>query len=457
MANDFAKISFTLDISDVESKAGKLQSIIDKYNGKEFPIKFKVEMSGAEQDLGKLERSLSNIQQLSSRVTTSMHQMQGATGAAGKSQTVSMQKSQQQMAALLRTVQTQINQSSLKTGKMIDSRELDKAKEDLLELGKLYEQFETLDLSQYGKGGKFQFTEEQLSQFNQLTHALEKYRLSLREADVASREAGAEISSSLSFRKLENRMMEFWNNYGSSVQRSAKHTKEFERQLQAVQSGTGDIAKMTDSFIKYENQMHELGMTEPSILQRLQSGFSGKLFYMTMAQAAMYTRQAVRQMFVNTKDIDSAMTQLQIVTKGSDADMSQYFETASESAQKLGVSIVDLTNSATTFSRLGYSAEESEQLAEYTAMLTKVGDIDTQTVTNAVTAIVKAFDMDVDDVQGVMDKMVEVGNNFPISVSDLAEGMNNTGSALHAAGNDFDQSVALLTAANTTVNLCRSA
>ena len=48
-------------------------------------------------------------------------------------------------------------------------------------------------------------------------------------------------------------------------------------------------------------------------------------------------------------------------------------------------------------------------------------------------------------------------NNFPISVSEIAEGMKNASSALAAAGNSFDQSVALLTAANTTINLCRVA
>lgn len=42
-------------------------------------------------------------------------------------------------------------------------------------------------------------------------------------------------------------------------------------------------------------------------------------------------------------------------------------------------------------------------------------------------------------------------NNFPISVSQIAEGMNNASSALAAAGNTFEQSVALLTSTNTTL------
>ena len=73
------------------------------------------------------------------------------------------------------------------------------------------------------------------------------------------------------------------------------------------------------------------------------------------------------------------------------------------------------------------------------------------------TAIIKAFDMDVSQVESVMDKLVTVGNNFPISVSQIAEGMNNASSMLAVAGNSFEESVALLTAANTTIELCGAA
>ena len=84
-------------------------------------------------------------------------------------------------------------------------------------------------------------------------------------------------------------------------------------------------------------------------------------------------------------------------------------------------------------------------------------NIDVSSAQSAITAITKAYDIGADQIESVMDKLVEVGNNYPISVAQLAEGMNNAGSALAAAGNSFEQSLALLTAANTTVDLCRAA
>ncbi len=98
--------------------------------------------------------------------------------------------------------------------------------------------------------------------------------------------------------------------------------------------------------------------------------------------------------------------------------------------------------------------DTSTTLAKYTSMISKVGDIGVADVQSAVTAIVKAFNIDASDtdaIESVFDKMVEVGNNLPVSVSELADGLNNASSSLAAAGNTYEQSLALLAASNATV------
>ena len=176
-----------------------------------------------------------------------------------------------------------------------------------------------------------------------------------------------------------------------------------------------------------------------------------------ITRVIMYVIRAIRQMISASIELDSAMAQMQIVTKSSESQMNKFADSAANAAQRIGSSITDFISSATTFARLGYSMDESSQLAEFTAMLQNVGDIDVSEAQDAITSIVKAFDVDTDKIESVMDKLVATGNAFPISVSQIAEGMTNASSALSAAGNSFEQSVALLTAANTTINLCRAA
>lgn len=173
--------------------------------------------------------------------------------------------------------------------------------------------------------------------------------------------------------------------------------------------------------------------------------------WLTVSQVIMYAIRTVKQMVSTSVELDTAMTQMQIVTKATADEMEQFGNKAAAAAQKTASSIKDIISSSTTYARLGYSSDESVQLAQYTAMLQNVGDIDVSDAQDAVTAIVKAYKKDASEIEDVMDKLVVAGNNFPISVSQIAEGMNNASSTLAASGNSFEQSIALLTAANTTI------
>lgn len=173
--------------------------------------------------------------------------------------------------------------------------------------------------------------------------------------------------------------------------------------------------------------------------------------WFSITRVIMAVVRGIRQMIKTTIELDDAMTQLEIVTHANEQALTEYGNAISKTASRIGASIKDLIDSTTVYARLGYSLEESSHLAEYTSMLQNVGDIDVADAQDAITAIVKAYGKGVDEIERIMDEMVKVGNNFPISVSQLAEGMNNAGSSLAAAGNSFEQSLALLAAANTTV------
>ena len=162
-------------------------------------------------------------------------------------------------------------------------------------------------------------------------------------------------------------------------------------------------------------------------------------------------RRVIREMVDAAIELDDAMTQLKIVTDDTAASYRAFMDRVTVSARELAVNIKDLITATTTYARLGYSIEESSTMAEMTTMLQSVGDIDASSAQDAITSMVKAFGIEIDDLERVMDELVTVGNNFPISVSQLATGMTNASSTLAAAGNSIEESIALLMAANVTI------
>ena len=227
----------------------------------------------------------------------------------------------------------------------------------------------------------------------------------------------------------------------------------------AYDNGSGSIGAVSESVARFRAQLKDTefilkhnGDATKSWSDRLGNLAQKFGAWLSVSQVIMRAIRVIRQMISESIELDSAMTQMQIVTKASTDEMEKFGDAAVEAAQKTATSVTDIIDSATTYARLGYSMPDATTLAEYTAMLQNVGDIDVEDAQNAITAIIKAFDdISASNIEEVMDKLVETGNNFPISVSQIAEGMNNASSTLAAAGNSFEQSVALLTAANTTI------
>lgn len=209
-----------------------------------------------------------------------------------------------------------------------------------------------------------------------------------------------------------------------------------------------DEAEESDRVIKRNGDAHKSwSQTFSNMAQKFSTWISA-------SQVVMAAVRSMKQMVTEAIAVDDAMTQMQIVTKASSSEMSKFGDNAAKVAKQTASSITDVIDSATTYARLGYNMDTSTTLAKYTSMISKVGDIEVADVQSAVTAIVKAFKIDASDtdaIESVFDKMVEVGNNLPVSVSELAEGLNNASSALAAAGNTYEQSLALLAASNATV------
>ena len=364
-----------------------------------------------------------------------------------------IQKSNAVIAEMNRDYEGKINLGDIDAAQKLNAG-WDNLAKDLQKLGAVSEEFSTqysaLQNMIKARGANL---DEARRKYDELRDAIKRAQKAEEENQKQQKEMD---SAALTYDKLTNKVTAYFHKFESEIKKQPGLMAQYNQLLSDLgkqgfgltKDGAQEAAVKVQEF---QIACEQAGVGAKSFFERLIGGFGNKMLYMGISRAITYMRRFVRQIWTNVKEIDDAMAQLQIVTGASAGDMARYYDDAAASAKRLAVSIKDVIESTTTFARLGYSASDSNILAEYTAMLTKVGDIDTQSATDAVTALVKAFDLDISDVQLVMDQMVEVGNNFPISVSQLAEGMNNAGSALAAAGNTVEQSFALLTAANTTV------
>lgn len=149
------------------------------------------------------------------------------------------------------------------------------------------------------------------------------------------------------------------------------------------------------------------------------------------------------------KEIDSALTELKKVTDETDATYAQFLNTMSKTGAEVGATVQDLTNMAANWARLGYSIEEAGELAKSTAVLLNVSEFtDADSASEALISTMQAYGYAAEDSMHVVDVLNEIGNNFAISSDGIATALQDSASSLMAAGNNLEQSVAMIAAAN---------
>lgn len=149
------------------------------------------------------------------------------------------------------------------------------------------------------------------------------------------------------------------------------------------------------------------------------------------------------------REIDSALTELKKVTDETDETYAQFLKTMSQTGAEVGATVQDLTNMAANWARLGYSIEEAGELAKSTAVLLNVSEFtDADSASEALISTMQAYGYAAEDSMHVVDILNEIGNNFAISSDGIATALQDSASSLMAAGNNLEQSVAMIAAAN---------
>lgn len=161
----------------------------------------------------------------------------------------------------------------------------------------------------------------------------------------------------------------------------------------------------------------------------------------------------LRQGFNEVLEIDTAMTELKKVTDETAVAYDSFAKSAYASSKKIGSTMKEFIQATADFARLGYSIDEASQLAEAANVYKNVGDgiDDVAQASESIISTMKAFNIEATDSMGIVDRFNEIGNNFAIDSVGIGEALQRSASALAEAGNSIDESIALVTAANSVV------
>ncbi len=207
-----------------------------------------------------------------------------------------------------------------------------------------------------------------------------------------------------------------------NVSKNTNLYSNMQRVRSEVANCTGDLQAQRTAWAKLEAQAEQLGLTVESIDQKLVRLFK-EHFQTAMIMAGLHLiQQGTQQVYQNVVEINTAMTELKKVTDETDATYDQFLLNAADKAKKLGATISDVVNATADFARLGYSLEDSAELANSAILYKNVGDgiDDISEATESIISTMKAFNIQAQNSIQIVDKFNKVGKQhcpkFTISV-----------------------------------------
>lgn len=266
-------------------------------------------------------------------------------------------------------------------------------------------------------------------------------------------------------KNVQSAMMSFASSIEGTSFQFTKMSADGTKMFGTLDDGSGTLRNITVGLDQASGQLHiwenaasNAGHATANLTNQWED-FRTQIIDGAKRIAGMYIgvqefMQAFRTGFNYVKEIDLAMTELKKVTDETDASYKQFLEDAAGTSGIIGSTISDFTEATANFARLGYSMEESASMAETAIVYKNVADgLDTvEESTESIISTMKAFGIEANDTMSIIDKYNEVGNNFAITSAGIGEALQRSASALFEAGNTIDESIALVTAANSVVN-----
>lgn len=208
-----------------------------------------------------------------------------------------------------------------------------------------------------------------------------------------------------------------------------------------------NVKKIHTAWTKVAEQERAAGREGKSFFTMLSSAKLGHLVSQIAGFFSFYDLINVgKQAFEVVKQLDYALVDLKKTTSMSSTELEKFYYDSNDVAKKMGVTTQEIIDQASAWSRLGYSTKEAAtEMAQLSSQFSSISPgMDTDTAQEGLVSIMKAWDIDPDQVKSeIMDNINALGNAMAESNQDIVEGMERSAAALAAVGTDYEDAFAM--------------
>lgn len=168
------------------------------------------------------------------------------------------------------------------------------------------------------------------------------------------------------------------------------------------------------------------------------------------AGAVYAVQRAFGEVVKATIEVEKSLTDINVVLNASARDLGKFGKDLFSIAKNTGQGFDQVAKAATEFARQGLGIEETLKRTSDALILSRLSGLDAARSVETLTAAVNTFSRAGLTSTQIINKLANVDAAFAVSTADLAEAISRVGSTAQDVGVDFDQLIAIVTAAQQT-------
>lgn len=252
-------------------------------------------------------------------------------------------------------------------------------------------------------------------------------------------------------KNLQRQKQSFSNEIDSWLKDNSAAANQFGEKLADIKAKISDcngaqLDSLKGEFLDVVNAAESAGVATKTFGDKLKDTLKGEFFQaFSISRLFDYAVDAMRDMFDNVVEVDSAMINLRKVTDETDSTYNNFLKDSSNNAIKLGRSMSSYINQTADWVKLGYSLSDAEILAEKSSIYANVAEIDDATAVSDMVTAMKAYNIEAKDATQITDALNELGNKFATDAGALGTGLTKAAASMSNAGTDLNHTLAMLT------------
>ena len=310
-----------------------------------------------------------------------------------------------------------------------------------------------VELSSFtSKAGELRGVLDKVANASQLTEYLNRLSVAKSEFKALKQEA-AQYASATDVSILKSKM-ETWllkntkaaKTYGATI-------KQLIAELDSMSAKGGVLAtdnkRIANSFKEIDAAAGAAGLKGRTFFQSIGKAAQSLGRYFGVSTLIYRSIATLRKGINDVIDLDTALVDLQKTAKATSEELSNFYYDANEQAKQFGVTTKEIISSAADWSRLGYSLNDSKTMAQVSSIFKSISPgMDMESATSGLVSTMKAYNIAANDaLDGIASKINAIGNSQALSNSNIVEFLTRSSSAMAAANNTLEETIAIGTAA----------